>query len=76
MSSLHKKIKLLNESYQDIKTAIKIIELNTQNTTDMNTKLWRLKKMFEEVQKEIYKQLEIEDVNNQFKNIIKGIDKK
>lgn len=72
MSDLKNKVKKLNKAYKMLKDALEIIDMNTNNTPDMKTYFWRLEKAIADVAREIMKQLEKENTDDEFKNIMKG----
>lgn len=72
MDNLINKIKKLNQSYSYfndmIALLIEVIKIN--NETELY--LYRLKKDMEDLQREIFKQLEKEKDGNEFDDIVKG----
>jgi hypothetical protein len=71
MNKYVQKIKKLNSAYKSFGLALNIIETSIKKTNDIDTHLWRIKKSFQELQKDIFKQLENENINDEFGKIIK-----
>lgn len=70
---MKRKIRLFNKAYELIKNGLDIIELNVNTTSDMSTRFFQLKKAFDNLNREILKQLKKEKLDNEFKQIIKDI---
>lgn len=68
-----KKIQKLNEAYIKIEEGRKLIESNVKATNDMSTIMWRFIKAFKALNQEVYKQLKSENLDNEFKRIIKDL---
>jgi len=69
----HKKIKLLNEAYSMIKNGLDVLWLNTEQTSDMKTFLWRLNKDLKDINREVLKQLKKEHLDKEFKKITRQL---
>lgn len=75
MDKLTGKIKRLNLAYGYYQKSLKIIDTLIKKTPDVDTHIWRIQKSFTELQKEIYKELEKENIDVNFKKIIKKFKK-
>jgi hypothetical protein len=71
---LKNKIRRLNEAYIKIEEGRKAIEALTKATNDMSTAMWRFIKAFKGLNQEIFKQLKSENLDNEFKRIIKDLE--
>lgn len=69
------KIQNFNLAYQKINEGLNLIKIHTTKTADMNTYLWRIDKAFKELNREILKQLKKENLDNEFRQIMKDLDK-
>lgn len=68
-----KKIESLNEGSDYIIYGLKQIKKVMSKNNDASTFMWRIEKNLDKLQKLILKELKIEDVDNEFSKIIKGI---
>ena len=71
---LKNKIHKLNEAYIKIEEGRKAIEALTKTTNDMSTAMWRFIKAFKGLNQEIFKQLKSENLDNEFKRIVKDLE--
>lgn len=69
------KIQNLNLAYQKITEGLNLIKIHINKTEDIKTYLWRVDKAFKELNREILKQLKKENLDNEFKRIMKDLDK-
>lgn len=75
MKKLTTIVKNLNTGYKYFGKAIAIIETNMVKSNDGDTHLYRIKKSFDELQKEIFRQLDQKTTDETFKKIIKKFKK-
>lgn len=74
MDKLFHQIKELNTAYIKLSQGIKTLEKYTVINPDLNTHLYRMKKSIDEFQKCLLKHFKDEQLQEEFKKIIKGWD--
>lgn len=72
MTSLTTKIRLLNKAYTNIKNGLIIIKSNITITKNIELYLWRLDKTVQELNQEILKEIQKENMKNEVNKIIKN----
>ncbi len=73
MKRLNKKVKMLNDAYGLIKNGLSLIQSNVERTGDIDTYVWRIEKAFKDLNREILKQLKKENLDEEFKRIMKDL---
>lgn len=71
MIHLNKRITELNNAYQDIANALKVMKSNIQTSKDGEVYFWRIEKNLEALHKLILKDLRNEVVDEEFDKIVK-----
>jgi len=71
MPYLNKRIESLNNAYQDIANALKIMQSNIRTSKDGEVYFWRIEKNLESLHKLILKDLNNDVVDEEFDKIVK-----
>jgi hypothetical protein len=71
MQHLNKRIESLNNAYQDIANALKVMQSNIRTSKDGEVYFWRIEKNLESLHKLILKDLKDEVIEEEFDKIVK-----
>lgn len=72
-AQLHKKIQKLNKAYVLIGQGLGIIKETIDIKADIDTHFWRIEKALKELNRDILKQLKKENLDIEFKRIMKDL---